>query len=365
MEKEKKDKMLKMVSETIEKMENKDFFVYFYVIDTKGNPSSQVEYIYETALTLKKFGYNVAILHQENDFVGVGDWLGEEYANIEHHNIEKENVEISACDFLFIPEIFANVMMQTKKLPCKRVILIQNYKHICEFLPVSQSMETLSITDAIVTTEEQDEKISKYFPTLNTHIVHPSIKKMFRKNTEPQEFIINVICKEQSIVHQIVKPFYWENPIYKWVSFRDLRGTTQELFANALREAAITVWVDDDTVFGYSLLEALRSGSLVIAKIPNNPPAWMLDNDGNLIDSVLWVSDIDEMPDVLAKTVRSWTLDRIPQTIYDNQDKTNDLFSEEQQCEEIKKVYINDLFGKRLSDFKEVKKDVENNVFEN
>ena len=91
----------------------------------------------------------------------------------------------------------------------------------------------------------------------------------------------------------------------------------------------------------------------------------MLNNDGNLIDSVLWVSDIDEMPDVLAKTVRSWTLDRIPQTIYDNQDKTNDLFSEEQQCEEIKKVYINDLFGKRLSDFKEVKKDIENNVFEN
>ena len=32
MEKEKKDKMLKMVSETIEKMENKDFFVYFYVV---------------------------------------------------------------------------------------------------------------------------------------------------------------------------------------------------------------------------------------------------------------------------------------------------------------------------------------------
>ena len=66
------------------------------------------------------------MIHNEKDFIGVGDWLGEEYANLPHANVEKENVSISASDFLFIPEIFANVMMQTKKLPCKRVILVQN-----------------------------------------------------------------------------------------------------------------------------------------------------------------------------------------------------------------------------------------------
>ena len=106
-----KNDMLKVVNESISKLENKEFNIYFFVLDTKGNPSSSLEYIYQTALSLSKMGYNVAMLHQEKEFVGVREWLGDEYADLKHFNIEKDNVPISASDFLFIPEIFANVMM--------------------------------------------------------------------------------------------------------------------------------------------------------------------------------------------------------------------------------------------------------------
>ena len=93
-----KDEMLKVVEENIQKMENKDFNIFFFVIDTKGNPSGSLEYIYRTALTLKELGYKVSMLHQEEEFIGVREWLGDAPADLPHLNIEKENVEISACD---------------------------------------------------------------------------------------------------------------------------------------------------------------------------------------------------------------------------------------------------------------------------
>ena len=98
-----KQEMLRIVDENISRLKNKDFNLYFFVLDTKGNPTSSLEYIYQTALVLHKKGYNVSLLHQENDFVGVRDWLGDEYANLPHLNIEKDNVEITPSDFIFIP----------------------------------------------------------------------------------------------------------------------------------------------------------------------------------------------------------------------------------------------------------------------
>ena len=356
-----KQEMLRIVDENIARLSDKNFNLYFFVLDTKGNPSSALEYIYQTALVLNKKGYKVTMLHQENDFVGVGDWLGEEYANLPHANIEKDNVEITPSDFLFIPEIFANVMLQTKKLPCKRVIIVQNSNNVTEFMPVSQTLDNLNITDAIVTTKVQESKIKDYFPTVRTHIVSPSIKKVFRNNDAPRKLIVNIISKEQSDLNRIVKPFYWKNPIYKWVSLRDLRGLSQEAFAEALREAAITIWIDDKTSFGYSLLEALRCGSLVIAKVPDELSDWMTE-DNKLTESVLWFENLDDAPQMIASAVRSWTLDDIPADVYEYQSKMDNLYSEETQENEIEQVYVKELIERRLNDFKETKADIENNV---
>jgi hypothetical protein len=356
-----KTEMLRIVDENISRLKNKDFNLYFFVIDTKGNPVSTLEYIYQTAYILKEKGYNVTLLHQDKEFIGVSDWLGEKYSNLPHANIETDNVEITPSDFIFIPEIFANVMMQTKKLPCKRVVIVQNYNHITEFMPVSQTYENLNITDVITTTKTQEEKVKEWFPYVRTHVVSPSIKPMFRESDKPKKLIVNVISKDQSLVNQIVKPFYWKNPLYKWVTFRDLRGVNQDTFCEALREAAITIWIDDNTNFGLTLLESLRCGSIVLAKVPNNPTEWML-KDGELTDSVLWFNNVDDIHNMLTSVVRSWTMDNIPEEVYESQRYFNNLFTEEVQANEIESVYIKNIIEKRLKDFEETKIDVENNV---
>ena len=356
-----KTEMLKIVDDNISRLKNKDFNLYFFVVDTKGNPTSTLEYIYQTAYVLHEKGYKVTLLHQEKEFIGVEDWLGEKYASLPHLNIETDNVEITPSDFIFIPEIFANVMMQTKKLPCKRVVLVQNYNHITEFMPISQTYENLNITDVIFTTKTQEEKVRTWFPHIRTHVVSPSVKAMFRKSNEPKKLIVNVIAKDQSVVNQIVKPFYWKNPLYKWVSFRDLRNVTQETFCEALREAAITIWVDDKTNFGLTLLESLRCGGVVLAKVPDNPSDWMI-KDGELTDSVLWFENLDDVSDMLSSVVRSWTTDSIPTEIYDSQSEFDQYFTEDVQEREIEMVYVNNLINRRLKEFEETRIDVENNV---
>ena len=356
----KTNEMQKIVKENISKLKKKDFNMYFFILDTKGNPNTSLEYIYKTALFLKSRGYNVSMLHQEKEFIGVGEWLGEKYMEIPHYNIEKDNVEISPCDFLFIPEIFANVMLQTKKLPCKRIVIVQNYSNITEFMPISQTLESLGIFDAIATSEFHKTKIESYFPGIRTYIVPPSVDNVFRNNDEPRKLIINLMVKEQSDANRIVKPFYWKNPIYRWVSFRDLRNVSNEVLAEALRESAITIWVDDNTDFGTSLLSAVRCGGVVLAKTPNQPKDWMVEK-GKLTESILWFNDIDELPNLIASIVRTWTVDGIPAEIYENQTKLDKLYTEDVQQKSIIDVYENNIISKRLNDFEEVLANLKNN----
>lgn len=362
-----KDEMLKIVNENIKKLEDKNFNVYFFVLDTKGNPSGSIEYLYKTALTLKNLGYKVTMIHQEKEFIGPFEWLGDEYSDIPHKNVEDENVEISPADFLFIPEIFTNVMTQTKTLPCKRVIVLQNYNFLCEFMPVGVTPKDLNISDIITTTYSQEEIVKTYFPGIRTQVVRPSINKMFREPIDPQKLIINVVSKEQTDVNRILKPFYWKYPVYKWVSFRDLRGLSQEAFCEALREGAITVWMDDTTNFGYAALEALRCGTLLIAKIPEHLTDWNVEKSKNeetdITDACVWFDDIDKVPEILASVVRTWTLDKIPADVYERQRKFNDQYTSELQEADIKTAYVQNLFEKRLNEFKEVKGQINDNKF--
>ena len=365
-----KEEMIRVVEENIQKMENKSFNVFFFVIDTKGNPSGSLEYIYRTALTLKELGYNVAMLHQEEEFIGVRDWLGDAAADLPHHNIEKENVEISACDFLFIPEILSSVMSQTKTLPCKRVIILQNHSFMADFMPVGVTPFDMNINEMVVTTKAMKDIADEYFPGIKTHIVRPMINPVFRNNDNPKKLIINVVSRNQDDISRIVKPFYWKYPVYKWVSFRDLRGVTQEVFADALREGAITIWLDDITDFGYSAIEAAKSGSITIAKVPATPTDWTYvyeeSEDGKsasngLNPAFIWFDDIRRVPDMVASVVRTWTLDRIPQELYDNLANAASDYTYDKHKDDVEQGYVKEMFEKRLSDFKEVLAQIKNN----
>ena len=339
-----KTKLVKSrIEEQISKIDNNDFTLYFYVIDTKGTPSGSLSYIYDIALSLKDMGYKIGMLHGEDEFVGVEEWLGKEYSELPHYNVIKNSVEITPSDFLFIPEIYSNVMEATKKLPCQRIAIMQSFDKLTEFIPFGASWDDLGIYKAITTNEDNSKRLKSYFPNLDIDIITPKISKVFKKSNELKKLIINLVTREPSDINKIVKTFFWQYPMYRWVAFRDLRGLSREEFSNALQEGAITVWVDDNTNFGYVPLEAMKCGSIVIGKVPETTPEWMVtsEEDGiNLSNAGIWVDNLVTLPNVLASVIRTWTMDEIPTDIQESADELVSKFNDKNQLNDIKNVIV-------------------------
>ena len=59
---------LNNLKNAVEKISKKDFGIYFFTIDTKGNPTAGVANIYEHVKILRELGYNAQILHDKNDY---------------------------------------------------------------------------------------------------------------------------------------------------------------------------------------------------------------------------------------------------------------------------------------------------------
>lgn len=344
---DKKLNPIEQLGREIEKIKNKEFNVYFFVADTKGAPSGYISYIYETALSLKGMGYNVHMLHQENEYVGLSSWAGDRYDVLPHHNIEKENISLSASDFLLIPELFSNVMEKTIKVPCKRVVILQNYDFMTKVIPAGATWSDYGIRDCVCTTKRLHEIVTTAFPHMNARIVTPVVdNEVFENVIKSKQLVVNIVAKDEADVNKIVKPFFWKFPMYKWVAFRDLRGLTKEEFLTALNESAITVWVDKDTEFGYSAVEAIKCKNLVIGCVPNNAPEWMVDESGDFTNRGIWYYDENDVHALIAGAIESFLKDSLHESITDGIDSTASLYTHTEFNDNIKKIYVDDIFDK-------------------
>ena len=343
---EKDLKVIENIEKEISKIDKKENKVYFFVIDTKGVPSGSLRYIYNLALILKEEGYDVAMLHTEDEFVGVGAWLGEEYTNLPHLNVNGGEVSASPADILFIPEIYTQVMNQTKNLSCKRVILLQNYNYLVEQMPYAAQLGDFGILEGITNSNYQAAELNESFPYVKLTKVTPYLSKVFGKTDEPKDMVVNIVAKDQSDVKKIVKPFYWKYPMFKWVSFKDLRNLSEENFANELRKGAITIIVDEDGSFGYTALESIKSGAVTMCKVPTTEYDWAASEDGTLPNCCVWFNDYDTLHKQLASVVRSWITDKVPTVLAEEGEKILKTLSKEQTTFEIKE-YVEGVIQKR------------------
>ena len=344
-------KVIENIEKEISKIDKKENRIYFFVIDTKGVPSGSLEYIYNLALILKGEGYDVNMLHTEEEFVGVGAWLGEEYANLPHLNVNKGEVGTSPSDVLFIPEIYSQVMNQTKNLPCKRVIILQNYDYVVEQMPYVAQFGDFGILEGITNSDYQAAELNESFPYMKLKKVRPFISKIFGSTIAPKKMVINVISKDQSDIKRIVKPFYWKYPFFKWVSFKELRNLSKEEFAKELREGAITIVVDESASFMYSAIEAMKSGSITMVKVPTTTVDWA--NGEELPNCCVWFNDYDTLHKQIASVVRSWITDKVPTVLAEEAKKVYEEFTEDNTKADIL-AYVTDILDKRKKEMEEL-----------
>ena len=231
-----KEELVERLQENLKKMEKKEFKIYFFIIDTNEAPIGSVANIYEQVKVLNELGYKSYILHEKNEYTTkqlgfIKSWLGEEYSSLPHASIEDKEVNIDMTDYIIIPELFANVMEQTVNLPGKRVVFCQSYDYITETLQAGKTWVDYGITDCITTTEKQKEYLDGLFGgRVNTKVVPVSIDKRFNKPEKPKKPIINILTRDQRDTVKIFKTFYLKYPHLKWVTFRDMRGMTKDVF---------------------------------------------------------------------------------------------------------------------------------------
>ena len=353
------------INESIEKITKKDFGLYFFTLDTKGNPTAGVANIYEHVKILRDLGFNASILHDKNDYklredengMGIAEWLGEEYANLPHISIESQQLQVGPADFVIIPEAFASVMKQTAKFPCKRIVLLQSYEYIFEMLEIGENWGAFGINEVITTNQNLKKYVESIFRNLTTEIIPVSIPEYFKENAKPKIPTVSILARDKREILKIVKIFYQKYPQYQFITFRDLSGLPREEFAKELSKSFLGVWIDELASFGTFPLESIKCDTPVIGKIPRMVPEWMgtIDENGNLQlnDNGIWTANLNAIPDIIATMAGLFLEDSIPTNIKDTMIEYKSKYTPDEMKKELKESYSR-IFGRRIVELKTI-----------
>ena len=353
MEKKEFEEQISQGRGVIEKLNNKDFTLYFFTLDTKGNPTAGIANIYEHVKSLTELGYTAVILHEKDDNKlrsdengqGIAGWLGEEYASLPHLSLQSQQLSINPADFIIIPEVFSSIMDQLKGFPCKKIVFSQSYDYLLELLPLGKRWNSdYGFNDVITTSEKQAMYLNTLFPSIRTHIVPVSIPNYFKDSNTPKLPIVSILTRNHGDAAKIAKSFYLQFPVYKWINFKELRGLPREQFASELGKSCLAVWIDDSAGFGTFPLEAIECNTPVIGKMPNLIPEWMetKNDEGNSIikNNGIWTNTTLLIPELIATYIKVWLEDSVPTDLIESMKETQGQYTSEKQKTALTNVYF-------------------------
>ena len=175
--------------------------------------------------------------------------------------------------------------------------------------------------------------------------------------------VVTILTRNQGDAAKIAKSFYLQYPVYKWITFKELRGLPREQFASELSKSCLAVWVDEQSSFGTFPLEAIESNTPVIGKIPNMIPEWMesVDAEGNVTikQNGVWTNTTLNIPELIATYLKVWLEDAIPSDLKDGINESKGLYTSEKQIEAATNVY-SALRENRLNELKITLETLEN-----
>jgi|LakMenE18May11ns_1017448.scaffolds.fasta_scaffold9958659_14 hypothetical protein len=356
------EEQISQIALALNNFETKNFRVYFFVLDTKGNPTAGIANIYEHVKILNDLGYSACVLHEKNDYKlrgdqegnGVADWLGEEYAALPHASIEGQELNISPSDFVVIPEIFSNIMDQLKGFPCKKIVISQSYDYLLELLQIGKRWNVdYGFNDVITTSEKQADYVKSLFPSIQTHVVPVSISDYFTDSDKPKIPVVSILTRNHGEAAKIAKSFYLQYPLYKWITFKELRGLPKKQFAAELSKSCLAVWIDDQSGFGTFPLEAIESNTPVIGKIPNMVPEWMETTNESGVKVIknngVWTNTTLNIPELIANYLKVWFEDSLPQELLNGMAESKGQYTSEKQIAAASEVYTK-LFESRKAE---------------
>lgn len=354
---------------TLETLKNNKSKILFFVTSTP-NPAASIYEIYQHATIMKNLGYDVKMLTDGEEYQ-VPDWIENELTDIPHEPMSKAKLTVSPADMLVIPEIFSNVMEQTKNLPCIRVGFLQSIDYMLNALTPGVDWSTMGVKKVITTNKNLKNLMEEYFGKdkfdIKTYDI--GIPDYFKKTDMPKRPVISIVGRNPNEISKVVKLFYSRYPHYTWVTFDTMlteskppRQMRRKDFADKLAKNFAAVWIDRIASFGTFPIECMKTGTVPIALKPDITPEYLVDEEGKYVQNTgVWTDDIYTLPLLIGDTLIKFLDDSIPEEMYKKMDEIASKYSEKESKNQIEKIY-KDLFNEREEVFVEAIKKAEENL---
>jgi glycosyltransferase involved in cell wall biosynthesis len=199
----------------------------------------------------------------------------------------------------------------------------------------------------ITTSEFQKEYISSVIRNVSIDVIEPVISEKFNKSKYPAKPIVAVHTREQRKALNFIKTFYLKFPQYRWITFRDMRGLSEDDFSSYLKDCFLSVWMDESGGFGTFPLESMKCNVPVLGTVPHLFPHWLTETNG------VWLKEETKLPDFTADFIQNWLEDNIKPELYTEMENTVSKLTTKDKFETDVVNLFTDYLNKREISFTE------------
>lgn len=325
---------LKNLEDALGRLQKKEHKIVFLIPDTNGIARASIAIAYKHAMILHNQGVNVVMLHDKNDYMGVGAWLGEEYEKLPHSSIESNTLEVSASDFLVIPEVYGNVVEKVEQLPCQKILFVQSIEYMLDTYQPGKTWLNYGVFETMTTSVEAKNFIEELMFLDNVKVVPIGISDKFQPYKKLKKPVIAIHCKETRKTAKLLKMFYIKYPYMRWVTFRDMHGMTEDDFARNLSECIVAIWSDQNATFPLFVAEAVKCDVPVIAQMPQN-----LLFDWTTDEIATWAMNDSMIIELLGRFIKSWLEDNVPEEFTNLPQHLEGAFTVSEMEAEVGRIY--------------------------
>jgi hypothetical protein len=340
---------------------------FLFCVPESQNPAASVYEIYFHATIVKNMGYNVIIMVEKGDYA-IPNWIEKELTNFKHIPMSDTKLSVGPEDVMIIPEVFTNIMEQTKNLPCVRIGLLQSVDYMINSLIPGTDWASFGIRDVITTSQTIKEWMELFYGQgkFNIHTYNVGIPEYFEKSTIPQKPIISVVGRNPNEISKFVKLFFSKHPQYSWVTFDPMltkskppQAMRRVDFAKRLQGNFAAVWIDRISSFGTFPLECMKSGVIPICLKPDIMPEYMIERDenGNPVKAVdgagVWTNNYYDLPILAGEVLIKFLDDSITPEFYETMNKVASKYTQEASEMRLIEIYT-ELINQRINMFNAV-----------
>jgi hypothetical protein len=345
---------IEKVKVSLDKIVNKKSKFLFVIPDSPG-PTASVYEMYFHATVVKNMGYEVLIMVEKSDYV-IPIWIEKELTMFKHVSMADPKLMVGPEDIMVIPDIYSNVMEQTKNLPCQRIGLLQSVDYMINSLIPGTDWKSFNINDIITTSETLKEWVETFQGKgkFNIQVYDVGIPDYFQRSSIPQKPVVSVVGRNANEISKLVKVFFSRYPQYSWIVFDPMLTKSkppQQMrrvdFAKRLQGNFAAVWIDRISSFGTFPLECMKSGVIPICLKPDITPEYILERQGTGDTTVvkiaegagIWTDNYYDLPVLIGEVLIKFLDDAISPALYTSMEKVAEKYTQENSEKRLTEIY--------------------------